>query len=73
MIIADADDVEINDSVMNNFALSFPMSGLSIRQMNICDKRIESGIGGFTNHSLKPKIWMYYNQSNKSEFVDRKK
>lgn len=41
MISADADDIEINDSRMNVFAASFPMSGLSISQMYICDSRNE--------------------------------
>lgn len=39
IISADAEDVEINDSIMKSFAASFPMSGLSISQMHICDKR----------------------------------
>ena len=38
---ADADNTEINDSIRNIFAASFPMSGLSIGQMYICDKRNE--------------------------------
>lgn len=41
IISADAEDVEINDSIMKSFAASFPMSGLSISQMHICDKRNE--------------------------------
>lgn len=41
IISADADDIEANDSIMNTFAASFPMSGLSISQMYICDNRNE--------------------------------
>lgn len=41
IISADADDIEVNDSIMNIFAASFPMSGLSISQMYICDNRNE--------------------------------
>ena len=41
IISANADTIEINDSIMNIFAASFPMSGLSISQMNICDNRNE--------------------------------
>ena len=41
IISADADNIEINDSIRNIFAASFPMSGLSIGQMYICDKRNE--------------------------------
>ena len=39
IISADADDIETNDSIMNIFEVSFPMSGLSISQMDICDNR----------------------------------
>lgn len=42
IISADADDVEINDSIMKIFTASFPMSGLSISQMHICDNRNEN-------------------------------
>ena len=41
IISADADNIEVNDSIRNIFAASFPMSGLSIGQMHICDKRNE--------------------------------
>lgn len=41
IISADADSVETNDSIKNMFAMSFPMSGLSISQITICDKRNE--------------------------------
>ena len=39
IISADEDDVERNDSIMNTFTKSLPMSGLSINQIIICDKR----------------------------------
>ena len=42
IISADADNIEINDSIRNIFAASFPMSGLSIGQMHIWDKRNEN-------------------------------
>ena len=41
IISADADNIEINDSIRNIVAASFPMSGLSTGQMHICDKRNE--------------------------------
>lgn len=41
IISADADDIETNDSILRIFAASFPMSGLAIGQMLICDKRNE--------------------------------
>jgi peptidase E len=41
IISADPDNIEVNDSQMNIFAVSFPMSGLSISQMYICDNRNE--------------------------------
>ena len=42
IISADADDIETNDSILNILAASFPMSGLSISQMYICDNRNEN-------------------------------
>lgn len=39
IISADAESIEINDSIKNTFEAAFPMSGLSISEMNICDKR----------------------------------
>lgn len=39
IISADADDVDKNDRIMNIYAVSFPMSGLSISQIAICDNR----------------------------------
>lgn len=39
IISADAEDIDKNDSIKKIFASSFPMSGLSISQMNICDNR----------------------------------
>ena len=39
IISADPEDVEKNSSVRDIFAASFPMSGLSISQMDICDNR----------------------------------
>ena len=47
IISADAGAIEINDSILNNFASSFPMSGLSISQMYICDNRNEKLVEKF--------------------------
>ena len=41
IISAHPDSIEINDSIQNIFAVSFPMSGLSINQIITCDKRNE--------------------------------
>ncbi|MDE5780190.1 MAG: dipeptidase E [Lachnospiraceae bacterium] len=41
IISADAGDIEINDSILNIFKVSFPMSGLPISQILVCDKRNE--------------------------------
>lgn len=41
IICADEDDIERNDSILYCFKTAFPMSGLSISQMHICDKRNE--------------------------------
>lgn len=42
IISSDADNIEKNDSTMSVLAAAFPMSGLSIRQMDICDSRNET-------------------------------
>lgn len=39
IISADEDAVEINDSILNTFEVSFPMSSISINRICICDKR----------------------------------
>ncbi len=52
IISADADDIEINDSIMNIFATSFPMSGLSISQMHICDNRNEKLVDEITHYDV---------------------
>ena len=41
ILSADAANIEKNDSIRNTFAASFPMSGLSVSQMCICDSRNE--------------------------------
>ncbi|MBO5031316.1 MAG: Type 1 glutamine amidotransferase-like domain-containing protein [Lachnospiraceae bacterium] len=41
IISSDPDSSEMNDSIRDVFAEAFPMSGLSIRRMQICDKRNE--------------------------------
>jgi len=52
IISADADDIEINDSMMNIFAASFPMSGLSISQMHICDNRNEKLVDEIAHYDV---------------------
>lgn len=52
IISADADDIEINDSIRNIFAASFPMSGLSISQMIICDKRSENLVDKIADYDV---------------------
>lgn len=52
IISADADDFEINDSIRNIFKESFPMSGLSITQMHICDTRNEKLVDELTDYDV---------------------
>ena len=52
VISADADDIETNDSIMNIFATSFPMSGLSISQMYICDNRNENLVDKISDYDV---------------------
>ncbi|MCH5271424.1 MAG: Type 1 glutamine amidotransferase-like domain-containing protein [Lachnospiraceae bacterium] len=52
IISADADDFERNDSIMNIFKVSFPMSGLSITQMHICDTRNEKLVGELADYDV---------------------
>lgn len=42
IISSNADNIEKNDSIMNVLAASFPMSGLSISQIDVCDSRNET-------------------------------
>ena len=42
IISSDADNIEKNDSIKSVLAAAFPMSGLSVRQMDICDSRNEA-------------------------------
>lgn len=46
IISAAPDDIEVNDSRRNIFAESFPMSGLSINRIIMCDKRNENVLDG---------------------------
>lgn len=52
IISADADAVDINDSIMNIFEKSFPMSGLSINRIIICDKRNESIVSAIADYDV---------------------
>ncbi|MBD5135008.1 MAG: type 1 glutamine amidotransferase-like domain-containing protein [Lachnospiraceae bacterium] len=52
IISADAGDIEINDSILNIFKVSFPMSGLSIGQILICDKRNEKLVDEIADYDV---------------------
>lgn len=52
IISADADDVELNDSIKEIFAASFPMSGLSISQMYICDNRNDKLVAEIADYDV---------------------
>lgn len=52
IISADADSLEINDSIRNIFAASFPMSGLSAQQMIICDGRNEKVVDRISEYDV---------------------
>lgn len=52
IISADADFIETNDSIRNTFAVSFPMSGLSVDQMIICDKRNEDIVSKIADYDV---------------------
>ena len=52
IISADADSLEINDSIRNIFAASFPMSGLYAQQMIICDRRNEEVVGRISEYDV---------------------
>lgn len=52
IISADADDVEINDSIMNIFTASFPMSRLSISQMYVLDNRNEKLVNQIADYDV---------------------
>lgn len=52
IISADAEDIEVNDSIMNIFAAAFPMSGLSISQMHICDSRNENLVDKISGYDV---------------------
>lgn len=52
IISANADDAEKNDSIVEVFKISFPMSGLSIRQMHILDRRNESLVNEIADYDV---------------------
>lgn len=52
IISADADNIEKNDSIMKIFAVSLPMSGLSISQMQICDNRSENLVDEIADYDV---------------------
>lgn len=52
IISSDPNSVETNDSIRDIFAVSFPMSGLSIGQMHICDKRNEDIVNQISEYDV---------------------
>ena len=52
IISSDADNIEKNDSIMEIFTASFPMSGLSISQMCICDSRNENLVDEIAHYDV---------------------
>ena len=57
IISADADDIETNDSILRIFTASFPMSGLAIDQMCICDKRNEKLVDEIADYDVDTCRW----------------
>ena len=52
IISSDADNIKKNDSILNVFTASFPMSGLSISQMYICDNRNEKLVDEISDYDV---------------------
>lgn len=52
IISSDPNAIEINDSILNSFAASFPMSELSINRINICDKRNDNFIQDISDYNV---------------------
>lgn len=52
IISSDPNSVEGNDSVRDVFAVSFPMSGLPIGQIQICDKRNENIVNQLSDYDV---------------------
>lgn len=52
IISADADDAEVNDSIVKIFAMSFPICGLSVSQMHICDNRNKKLVDKITDYDV---------------------
>lgn len=52
IISAAPDSIEINDSIRDIFAKAFPMSGLSINQMSICDRRNEKIVSKISEYDV---------------------
>lgn len=46
------DDIEVNDSRRNIFAETFPMSGLSINRIIMCDKRNEDIVSAISDYDV---------------------
>ena len=52
IISAAPDSPEINDGIKNIFAASFPISGLSTQQLQICDGRNESVVNEISDYDV---------------------
>ncbi|MBD5153385.1 MAG: type 1 glutamine amidotransferase-like domain-containing protein [Oscillibacter sp.] len=52
IVSSDAGNIEKNDSIMEVFAAAFPMSGLSISQMDICDSRNEKLVDEIAHYDV---------------------
>lgn len=52
IVSSDAGNIEKNDSIMEVFTASFPMSGLSITQMDMCDKRNEKLVDEIAHYDV---------------------
>lgn len=52
IISADPNSTKTNDSIMNIFAASFPMSGLLVNQIEVCDIRNENIINKISDYDV---------------------
>lgn len=52
IVSADGANIEKNDSIRDIFAVSFPMSGLTVRQMDVCDNRNEKLVDEIAGYDL---------------------
>lgn len=52
IVSANGANIEKNDSIRDTFAASFPMSGLPVRQMDVCDNRNEKLVDEIAGYDL---------------------